>query len=256
MVRLTAETIEGAYDFLNACKQRELSLRNMQIPAIENLGVTRDRHDVIDLTENNIRRLENFPKLVRLECLLLHNNRIQQIQKNIGEQLPNLKTLALTNNNLQELGDIDALATCQKLEYLTLQGNPLTHKQHYRPYIIYKLKSVRVLDYKRIKLVERQAADKLFKGKKGAALREKVGKKSNLLPEEDDAEKAAAVKQLPTEEQERIREAIRNAKSLQEVEYLESMLKSGKIPDKTQATTNGQGSGSNGDVEMHDSSNQ
>ena len=41
MVRLTAETIENAYDFLNTCKQRELSLRGMQIPAIENLGVTR-----------------------------------------------------------------------------------------------------------------------------------------------------------------------------------------------------------------------
>ncbi|KAE9550485.1 hypothetical protein FO519_006304 [Halicephalobus sp. NKZ332] len=192
-VGLTAETIENAYDFLNTCKQRELSLRGMQIPAIENLGVTR---------------------------------------KNIGEQLPNLKTLILTNNNLQELGDIDSLSSCERLEYLSLQGNPLSHKQHYRPYVIYKLKSVRVLDYKRVKLAERQAADKLFKGKKGAALREKVGKRSDRLPEEDEAEKAAAVKQLPTEEQERIKEAIKNAKSLQEVEVLQQMLSSGKIPDK------------------------
>lgn len=40
------------------------------------------------------------------------------IQKDISEKLPNLKTLALTNNSLTELGDIDALAKCLKLEYL------------------------------------------------------------------------------------------------------------------------------------------
>lgn len=58
----------------------------------------------------------------------------------------------LTNNNLTELGDIDPLADCTKLEYLTLMGNPLTHKPNYRLYVIYKLKSVRVLDYRRIRL--------------------------------------------------------------------------------------------------------
>lgn len=31
-------------------------------------------------------------------------------------------------------------------------GNPVTHKQHYRAYVIHKLKSVRVLDFRRIKL--------------------------------------------------------------------------------------------------------
>uniref|UniRef100_A0AC35GMJ1 U2 small nuclear ribonucleoprotein A n=1 Tax=Panagrolaimus sp. PS1159 TaxID=55785 RepID=A0AC35GMJ1_9BILA len=232
MVRLTVESIEGANEFLNTCKQRELSLRNMQIPAIENLGVTRDRHDLIDFTENNIRRLENFPRLVRLETLLLHNNRIQQIQKNIGQQLPNLKTLALTNNNLQELGDIDVLESCPKLEYLILQGNPLTHKQHYRLYVIFKLKSVRVLDFRRVKLAERQAADKLFKGKKGASLRAKIGKKSDRLPEEIEAEQGIKKNNLPPEEAERIRAAVVNAKSLEEIEMLNQMLATGKIPDK------------------------
>uniref|UniRef100_A0A7E4ZUW0 Probable U2 small nuclear ribonucleoprotein A' n=1 Tax=Panagrellus redivivus TaxID=6233 RepID=A0A7E4ZUW0_PANRE len=231
MVRLTVETIEAAREYLNTCKQRELGLRNMQIPAIENLGVTKDRFDVLDLTDNNIRKLENFPVLRRLEVLLLHNNRIQQIQKHIGRQLPSLKTLVLTNNNLQELGDIDVLESCPNLEYLTLQGNPLTHKPHYRAYIIYKLKSVRVLDFRRVKLSERQEADKLFKGKKGAALRTKLIKKSDRLPDEDESEKAAQARQLPTEEQEKIKAAIANTKSLEEIELLQQMLTTGKIPD-------------------------
>lgn len=50
-------------------------------------------------------------------CLALSFYR--QIMPNIGEALPSLKTLALTNNNLCELDDIDPLSTCPKLEYLT-----------------------------------------------------------------------------------------------------------------------------------------
>lgn len=41
MVRLSVETINDASNFVNPVKQRELSLRDLQIPAIENLGVTR-----------------------------------------------------------------------------------------------------------------------------------------------------------------------------------------------------------------------
>jgi U2 small nuclear ribonucleoprotein A' len=118
--------------FINPCKQREISLRNLQIPTIENLGVTKvglagfqsihkqtkDQFDVIDLSENNIRKLDNLPKLKRLETLLLHNNRIETITKDIGEQLPKLSTLVLTNNSLAELGDIDSLSTLPRLEYL------------------------------------------------------------------------------------------------------------------------------------------
>uniref|UniRef100_A0A914RTN7 U2 small nuclear ribonucleoprotein A n=1 Tax=Parascaris equorum TaxID=6256 RepID=A0A914RTN7_PAREQ len=62
------------------------------------------------------------------------------VLENLGvtRVLPSLRTLALTNNNLCELGDIDPLATCKKLEYLTLIGNPVP--------------SVRVLDFKRVRL--------------------------------------------------------------------------------------------------------
>lgn len=77
MVRLTLETINDASQYVNPVQQREISLRNLQIPVIENLGVTKDQFDVIDLTDNNLRKIENFPLMKRLETLLLHNNRIQ-----------------------------------------------------------------------------------------------------------------------------------------------------------------------------------
>lgn len=47
-----------------------------KIPEIENLGATGDQFDTIDFSDNDIRRLDGFPYLKRLKCLLLNNNRI------------------------------------------------------------------------------------------------------------------------------------------------------------------------------------
>lgn len=47
-----------------------------RIPEIENLGATGDQFDTIDFSDNDIRKLDGFPYLKRLKCLLLNNNRI------------------------------------------------------------------------------------------------------------------------------------------------------------------------------------
>uniref|UniRef100_A0A1I7W3G8 Probable U2 small nuclear ribonucleoprotein A' n=1 Tax=Loa loa TaxID=7209 RepID=A0A1I7W3G8_LOALO len=227
MVRLTVELINDSLQYLNTVRDRELSLRACKIPVLENLGVTKDQFDTIDLTDNDIRKLENIPLLRRLSTLLMHNNRVQQIMPNIGEVLPSLKTLALTNNNLCELGDIDPLASCPKLEYLTLIGNPLTHKPQYRLYVIYKVPSVRVLDFKRVRLAERKQADGLFKGKKGQKFREEVVKKSKTMP---DDEEDGQPRNLRIEDAKEIEEAIASASSLAEVERLQAILQSGRVP--------------------------
>ncbi|KAM3720004.1 putative U2 small nuclear ribonucleoprotein A' [Dirofilaria immitis] len=228
MVRLTVELINDSLQYLNTVRDRELSLRACKIPVLENLGVTKDQFDTIDLTDNDIRKLENIPLLRRLSTLLMHNNRVQQIMPNIGEALPSLKTLALTNNNLCELGDIDPLSTCPKLEYLTLIGNPLTHKPQYRLYVIYKVSSVRVLDFKRVRLAERKQADNLFKGKKGQKFRNEIVKKSKAIP---DDEEDGQPRNLRIEDVKKIEEAIASASSLAEVDRLQAILQSGRIPE-------------------------
>lgn len=43
-----------------------------------------DQFDCIDLSDNEIVKLENFPYLSRLGILLLNNNRITRINANIG----------------------------------------------------------------------------------------------------------------------------------------------------------------------------
>lgn len=124
----------------------------------------------------------------RLGTLLLNNNRITRIAPNLGgrkfivcvymnkfnfaawdyymsnfelssyycvgicaEFLPKLHTLVLTNNRLTNLVEIDPLASLPKLQFLSLLDNLITKKPNYRLYVIHKLKSLRVLDFKKVK---------------------------------------------------------------------------------------------------------
>ena len=47
--------------------------------------------------------------------------------------------------------EIDPLASLPKLQYLSLLDNNITKKPNYRLYVIYKLKSLHVLDFKKVK---------------------------------------------------------------------------------------------------------
>ncbi|MBA0570286.1 hypothetical protein Golob_003964, partial [Gossypium lobatum] len=69
MVKLTADLIWKCPHFFNALKERELDLRGNKIAVIENLGATEvcitlfDQFDTIDLSDNEIVKLDNFPYL-------------------------------------------------------------------------------------------------------------------------------------------------------------------------------------------------
>lgn len=97
MVKLTPDLINQSMQYMNPCRDRELDLRGelrgvclpirratrfcsvvsgYKIPQIENMGATLDQFDTIDFSDNDIRKLDGFPHLPRLKCLLLNNNRI------------------------------------------------------------------------------------------------------------------------------------------------------------------------------------
>jgi U2 small nuclear ribonucleoprotein A' len=104
--------------------------------------------------------------------LYLNNNRIARIGKNMDEQLPMLKCVILTNNRLGKLADVDPLATFKRLTHLSLMNNPVTRAENYRAYVIYKLKKLKVLDFRKVKPKEREAAEELFGGDEGEAAME------------------------------------------------------------------------------------
>lgn len=113
--------------------------------------MTQDGFDCIDLSDNEIKKLENFPRLRRLRMLLMHNNYVSKIHEGVADALCNLEFLVLTGNRITQLAEIDRLAGLAKLDTLTLVGNPVAKRRYYREYVIHKLPQLRVLDYTRIR---------------------------------------------------------------------------------------------------------
>lgn len=238
MVKLSQELIQMAAQSINPVRDRELDLRGYKIPVLENLGATLDQFDSIDLSDNEIRKLDGFPLLRRLRCLLLNNNRVCRIAENLHEPLPALETLVLTNNQIQNLGDLDPLASLRNLTYLSLMKNPVTVKRHYRLYIIHRIPQLRVLDFRRIRQKERQAAQQLFKGKRGKQLEKEVGAVSGGRPAPHPPAPGAggaggsAAQQPPQpagggRQLEALKQALSRATTLDAVEHLGSALQSG-----------------------------
>lgn len=132
-----------------------------RIPAIENLGVA-GPHDAIDFTDNDIQVLGNFPLSPRITTLLLARNRVASIQPALATSVPNLTNLVLASNSMAELADVDVLSKFARLTHLVLVDNPITKKEHYRYWIVWKCPSVRFLDYTKVKEAERESGRELF----------------------------------------------------------------------------------------------
>jgi len=225
MVRLTAELIITSPNFVNTLKERELDLRGNKIAQIENLGATEDQYDILDFSDNDITRLEGFPLLNRLSSLLLNNNRVTTFASGLGTKLPNLETLILTNNRVENLADLDPLVECKKLQCFSLLRNPVIKHKHYRLYVIFKLPSVRILDFQKVKAKERVEANKLFDSETGAKL---VSSISQTKTQPTIATNTAAA--LTEEQRSAMQEMLVNAKSSEEIQRLERAIRSGKIP--------------------------
>lgn len=159
--------------------------------------------------------------------MFFNNNRIVRIADSLEECIPNLETLMLTGNMIQELGDIEPLVKLQNLSSLSLMQNPIFGKPFYRQYLIYKLPQLRLLDFRKIKQKEREEVHAFFESSKGKAILREINKKSKAQ-----AQGANGLDKPLMSENERvkIREAISNATSLEEVQRLSKLLQSGHIP--------------------------
>jgi U2 small nuclear ribonucleoprotein A' len=241
MVKLTPELLGQAQSALNPIKERQLDLRGYKIPVIENLGVTRDQHDAIDLTDNSIITLGNLPLLKRLRTILLANNRISSISPSIHLSVPNLTTLVLTNNSISELGDLEPLKELRGLKYLSLLGNPVREKKWYREWLAWRLPALRVIDYQRIRDKERQAAKSLFLTAEGlpTALATTISTtvsthSSKAVVTTDEPRPAASTvkagRLMSKEDAEKVKQAIAKATSVEEIKRLERSLREGYLP--------------------------
>ena len=93
-----------------------------------------------------------------LHWLDLSANQITYIPKDALESCPHLSTLQLHANQLCRYSDIDNISTLKKLKSLTLHGNPLEEKKHYRNYVMHSIPSVLQLDFSPVTKIDREKA--------------------------------------------------------------------------------------------------
>ncbi|CAO1634898.1 unnamed protein product [Sympodiomycopsis kandeliae] len=244
-MKLTPELITAVGSSLNTLKDREIELRGHKIPAIENLGVTRDQVDTLDLTDNDIMTLANFPHLDRLAHLLLSNNLISRIDPRLAFSIPRLTTLVLTNNQLSSFHQLNALSRFPLLEYVTLIGNPIARENYYREFVVWKCKSIRVLDFKRVKAKERELAKSLMETSDGrpSSLAHSLSSSSSSSDKEHTSNRTAAEaiaqnqgaagRLMTKEERKKLAQAIENSDSLEEIRRLEERLRLGYAIEDT-----------------------
>lgn len=235
MVRLTVDLIENSPQFMNPLKQRELDVRGNKLSMIENLGATEDQFDTIDVSDNEISVVGNFPQMKRLRSLLCNNNKVSRVDPNLGDSIPALESLILTNNRVTALGDLLVLVSLSELRNLSLIGNPVSKHPKYRMFVINLLPTLAVLDFTKVKEKERLAATKFFKSAAGTKL---VAESTPSTEQEaaaaagsmDVDSKPAAPKKPNAIMVNKIKAAIEAATSLEEIQRLEEHLRSGKLP--------------------------
>ena len=162
MVKLTSEVISRGFQYMNVSQEYELSLRGFKIMDIQNLSATNDQFSCINLTDNSISEINYLPRLKKLKTLMLINNRIAKIEKDFAINCPFLTNLVLTNNKISDFQQIDNIASCKTLQKLYLVDNMVTKMKNYRFYVIYKMPTLRILDYQRITKKEKEDAIKKF----------------------------------------------------------------------------------------------
>lgn len=172
---------------------------------------------------------------------MVSNNLVSRLDAKLANTLPRLTTLVLTNNALSELSSLDPLARFPLLEYVTLMGNPVTRKKHYRAYVVWKCKAVRVLDFQRVKDKERALAKDLMETAEGRPSSLALSLSSTgAAKEAAEVTKAktfevgstapgdgASGRKMTTEERRALEEAIERSTSLEEIRKLEDRLRLG-----------------------------
>ncbi|KAF2148996.1 small nuclear ribonucleoprotein U2, A [Myriangium duriaei CBS 260.36] len=235
-MRLTAELITNSLSYINPLKERELDLRGNKIPTLENLAPAL-HNDALDLTDNALTSLSNFPLFPRITSLYCARNRISHISPSLGKSLPKLSTLVLTENSLSDLSDLAPLRSCAKLVYLTVLENPVAAKEHYRLWIIFLLPSVRHLDFIRVRDAERTASRELFgtlvapTDTARKILQQTTGRPLPVADGDGGEPPAKRMKvRMTDEERKRVEQMVRDATSLKEIERLERMIAEGRVP--------------------------
>ena len=231
MVKLNSDLISRALKYLNVVKDYQLDLRGYKISIIENLSATNDQFGSIDLSDNSISKVEELNSLNRLRSLLLINNRITYIENDFAINCPKLENLILTNNKISDIEVIDNISSCKTLLRLSLMNNLVTKLKYYRLYVIYKMPNLRVLDFQKVKKIEKDEAIRLFESEEGEKIIENI-KNKNFS--EDDKEFKKGLENIKNNEKVHkiIADKIKNTNNYDELINIKKKITTGEIVDE------------------------
>lgn len=199
-----------------------------------------DQYDVIDLSDNDIKKLDNFPLMSRLNALMLNNNSIIRVSPQLGDHLPKLQALILTNNKVAHLYEIDHIASLKKLDTLSLMENPVVLQANYRAYVIHKIPHLKTLDFMKISKKERDDAKALFASPAGKIFLSNIQQERAIYISSLEQKRAAApgqqgsssnsstnkaVLSLTEDQRRQVKEAIEKASTKEEIDLIEYQLK-------------------------------
>ena len=231
MVKLNSDLISRALKYVNAVKDYQLDLRGYKISIIENLSATNDQFGSIDLSDNSISKVEELNSLNRLRSLLLINNRITYIENDFAINCPKLENLILTNNKISDIEVIDNISSCKTLLRLSLVNNLVTKLKYYRLYVIYKMPNLRVLDFQKVKKIEKEEAMRLFESEEGEKIIENIRNKNFS---EDDKEFKKGLENIKNNEKVNriIADKIKNTNNYEDLMNIKKKITTGEIVDE------------------------
>ncbi|CAN0273703.1 unnamed protein product, partial [Ectocarpus sp. 13 AM-2016] len=180
--------------------------------------------------DNEIKKLDNFPRYKRLSSLLLCNNHVSKISEDLGTALPNLSCLILTNNKLSTLAELKGLGTCTKLTMLSLLHNEVVNKQYYRLYMINLIPSLKQLDFQKVTVKERESAARLARSQAGQAMIQDVAQQAEKAKTFTPGAPAAEEQKLTDEHRAIYADRIAKATTVEEIEMLSKKIQAGIIP--------------------------
>ena len=220
MVKITKELVNVSPQFLNTIKEYQLSLKSKKLTELTNLLVTANVFESIDISNNSIFHVPILPQLSRLKTLILSNNNITTIDEGFAKYCP-IENLVLSNNHVDSIGFIDCLAQCKTLKRLVLVDNIITNYPCYRGYCLYKMPWLKILDYTKVTVKERDEAKIFFEGK----IKDGVDLKSLFIVGSDEGLTLKLIKRLELKEKKKILASyIKSVKDITELQQINTEL--------------------------------
>ena len=167
-----------------ALRVLDVSANAIASAATLRLEVAKTTLTTLDLSDNDLTRLDGLESLAALETLVIDRNRVKVLDAGSFAGFANLRVLRMEENGLRSLAHFDALvslralhlggnrvgevaeleklASLAELGELTLAGNPVTRKQVYRPMALRHCEKLHTLDARAVTAIEREHVEYLF----------------------------------------------------------------------------------------------